>query len=269
MESHVVNRRSEPALKLKKSPLVLVLTQLRFPTFLHMGKCVGDIQDSLRKLGLIRFTPEETQELVFGPEFKQRSSTRWVFSNRARTEAIVLANNFIVYEVSQYDSFDKYLARMLELLTPVHQAAELVYSEQIGMRYVDLLRGTDTLSADEMVCESLRGLNANTLGLDESNYQFVIQGVTPHGTLSIRSFENTGAKFLPPDLQTEHLSFGVEVDEHEQFRVIDFDHIHRGEVDFEGEALGDKLWSLHDHTDITFRQIVTEDAINHWKGDAS
>jgi len=269
MENQVVCRRSEPALELKTSPLVLVLTQLRFPTFLHMGKCVGDIQDSLRKLGLIRFTPEETQELVFGPEFKQRSTTRWVFSNRARTEAIVLANNFIVYEVSQYDSFDKYLSRMLELLEPVYQTAELVYCEQIGMRYLDLLRGSNTLSADEMVCESLRGLNANTLGLEESNYQFVIQGTTPHGTLSIRSFENTGAQFLPPDLQTEHLAFGVKVDEKELFRVIDFDHIHRGEVDFEGEALGDKLWCLHDHTDKAFRHVVTQAAIKHWKEAAS
>lgn len=264
-EAKQVKKRSEDALQLKCSPLAFVLTQIRFPTFLHMDKHVADIQESFRGKGLSRFSTEQTQQLVFGPEPMQSSYTRWVFSDRAREHAVVLANDFFVFEVSRYNSFDHYLDRMLDLFSVVREAAELPFSEQIGIRYIDLLRDTDNLSAREMVCESLRGLNTQSLGMEDSHYQFVIQGKTPHGNLSIRSFENSGKQFMPPDLQTEHLNFHDAPLEEEVYRIVDFDHIFRGEVDFGDDGLAEKLWGLHDHTDIAFRQIVTTEAIEHWK----
>jgi len=267
MESLAVSHRSNPALSLKNSPLALVLTQLRFPTYLHMEKHVGDIQESLRKLGLVRFSKEQTQQLMFGPEFKQSTSARWVFGNRARTEAVVLADNFVVFEVSKYESFDAYLERMLALFEPVRTQATLDCVEQVGIRYLDVLRDSEKLKIEEMICDSLRGLEASTLGLEQSNYQFIVQGVTPHGTLSVRSFENSGKQFLPPDLQTEHLVFAASLKQDARFRVVDFDHIHRGDIDFDDSALGEKLWDLHDHTDTAFRQIVTPDALELWKGE--
>lgn len=264
-----MKKRSEDALQLKQSPLAFVLTQIRFPKFLHMDKHVADIQESFRGKGLSRFSTQQTQQLVFGPEPMQSSYTRWVFSDRAREQAVVLANDFFVFEVSRYDSFDDYMDRMLDLFSVVRDAAELPFSEQIGIRYIDLLRGSERLSPREMVCESLRGLNAQSLGMEDSHYQFVIQGKTPHGNLTIRSFENSGKQFMPPDLQTEHLHFQDTPREDEVYRVIDFDHIFRGELDFTNEGLAEKLWGLHDHTDIAFRQIVTPEAIEHWKRDES
>lgn len=258
--------RSLPALKLQRSPLVLVLTQIRFSPVLKMDRFVSDIQEQLRESGLTRYSREETQQLVFGPEFKTNASTRWVFANRERTEAVVLANDFFVYEVSVYDTFDIYVERLLKLFRIVSELAMLSFSEQIGMRYVDFLKGDGSLSVDELVCEPLRGLSAQDLGMSEASHQFMIQGKTPFGTLAIRSFENTNEQFLPPDLQTEHLAFKIKTSKGEEFRIIDFDHIHRGETDFTDEALREKLWSLHDHTDKAFRSTVTDRALEYWQG---
>lgn len=266
-EDFVVNKRSEPALELKNSPLVLVLTQIRFSPVLRMDKCVPDIQELLRKKGLSRFSKEQTQQLIFGPEPAQSTYMRWVFSDRSKREAVVLTNDFFVYEVSQYSSFDDYLSRMLDLLEPINKAAELSFAEQIGIRYVDVLRGTSNLPVENMVCKSLRGLDAHSMGMKSCSYQFVIHGETDQGVLSIRSFDNKGKHFLPPDLQTEHLEFadGDTSRSDEANRVIDFDHIYRGEIDFNRECIEERMWALHDHTDRAFRNIVTNEAIESWK----
>jgi len=261
-----VSNRSLSALKLNRSPLVLVLAQIRFSPVLKMDKYVGDIQEALREAGLTRFVKEETQQVVFGPEFKTTASTRWVFSSRNREEAVVLASDFFVYEVSKYETFDVYVERLLELLKPVYELAKLSFAEQIGLRYIDLLIAEEELAVDDLVCESLRGLKAEALGLKAANHQFVIQGPTEHGMLYIRSFENTGEQFLPPDLQTEHLKYRVKTKLGDKFRVIDFDHISPGEIDFAEDALRDKLWAIHDHTDKAFRSAVTSKALEHWKG---
>lgn len=261
-----MKNRSRTALNLERSPLVLVLTQIRFSPVLKMDKYVGDIQEVLREFGLTRFTKEETEQVVFGREFKTNAVTRWVFSSRNREEAVVLANDFFVYEVSTYDSFDVYVERLLSLLKPVYETAKLSFSEQIGLRYVDLLLGDGEIAVDDLVCGSLRGLTAETLGLKSANHQFVIQGRTDHGMLWIRSFENTGEQFLPPDLQTEHLKYRVATTKDDDFRVIDFDHISRGEIDFSEETLREKLWALHDRTDQAFRETVTKKALNYWQG---
>ena len=261
-----MGKRSNPALHLNNSPLAMVLTQLKFPSYLNMEKQVPDIQEALRNSGLVRFTKEQTQQLVFGPEIKQSNSVRWVFADRDRKEAIVLANNFVVYEVSAYNTFDEYLSRMLELLNPVKEFANLEYLEQLGIRYVDVLCDSSGLAIEELICQSLRGLSSESLGMTDSNYQFAVQGDTPFGTLVVRSFEGTGPQFMPPDLQTEHLIFDTKIQNGDRFRVVDFDHICKSDVNFEDKELSGKLWEMHDHTDIAFRKIVTEQALEFWKG---
>ncbi len=263
-----MSNRNLSALNLSRSPLVLVLTQIRFSPVLKMEKYVADIQEAMREAGLARFAKEESQQIVFGPEFKTTASTRWVFYSREREEAVVLANDFFVYEVSKYDTFDVYVARLLSLLKLVYEIAKLSFAEQIGLRYIDLLTGVDNLAVEDLVCDSLRGLSAEKLGLKSANHQFVIQGPTEHGILSIRSFENTGEQFLPPDLQTEHLKYRVATKHGDKFRVIDFDHIALGEIDFAEDTLREKLWAIHENTDQAFRNIVTVEALSYWKGDA-
>ena len=71
--------RTEPRLKLRRSPLILVLAQIRFNPLLKMSDYIPDIQEAMRGKGLIRFNQEETQQVVFGPVVKTNQTTRWVF----------------------------------------------------------------------------------------------------------------------------------------------------------------------------------------------
>ena len=257
--------RKEPGLKLERSPLVLVLVQVRFPAYLKMAQHMPEIQESLRAAGFSRYVEEQTQQVIFGPEIQTGRGSRWVCASRDRREAAILTSNFVVYETSRYDVFETFLDRFRQIVDVVKDQAGIEFSEQVGLRYVDLIRKAGDLEASHFFRESLRGLTSEDLGASKSRQQFVIQGKTPHGDLKVQSFENSGGNFMPPDLVSTHLEFDVDLPKDEVFRVLDCDHIFRGEVDFDSDSLVQKLWGLHEFMTKAFRGAVTPDAIEYWK----
>lgn len=259
--------RTEPTMKLERSPLILVLAQIRFNPVLKMADFVPSIQEAMRGEGMVRYRQEETQQVVFGPVVKTNQTTRWVFSNREQNQAVVLANDFFVFEVSNYDVFESFVESLQSLLLHIKREASLSFSTQVGLRYVDLVQPGGGRSVDDFISPSLRGLSASDLGVEVANHQFAIQCQTDLGTLYFRSYENTGEQFLPPDLQTEHLKFPEAAASSDEFRILDFDHVGAGEVEFEGNALSERLWKLHDYTKRAFKAATTDEAIKHWKGD--
>ena len=258
--------RPEPALHLSDAPLVVALAQVRFSEVLKMDSYVPDIQQFMRAEGLTRFSVEESQQIVFGPTMKTKASSRWVFSNRSQTEVVLIAPDFFVFQVSEYEKFEAFSSRMLSLLAGFAKVVGLEYSEQVGLRYLDLIRAKDELSVNDMICPSLRGLSSSQLGVKRSTHQFIVQAETDHGILMLRSFENNDGQFIPPDLQTPHLKFKNELSEGEEFRVLDFDHIARKDFDIMGSSLQELMWQLHEGINRAFRNSVTQEALNAWSG---
>lgn len=261
--------RKEAALKLDRSPLVFVLSQVRFPAFLNMEKSVPDIQEALRKLGLPRYSQEDIQQVSFaGPEIKAAErEKRWVFSNRNQDEAVVLTTTFVVYQTTQYDVFETFTDRFSKVLELVAKATETEFAEQIGLRFVDLIRPADEKGASDFLRPHVRGLSQDDLGVSSSRHQFMTQARTELGNLFVRSFENDGPNFLPPDLVSTHMAFKISPEDlkDEPYRVLDIDHIAKGVFDFTSEELIERLWDLHEYSSRAFRAAVTEDAIEFWK----
>jgi len=262
--------RKEPPLKLERSPLVFVLSQIRFPALLKMADYLPEIQESLRQDGFSRFAKEDIQEVTFGgPSIKAERDIRWVFAARDRSDAVLLAPSFVVYETTRYDVFETFTERFGKVLDLVGSVTKIDLVEQVGLRYVDLIRAVQGRPAANFLRECVRGLSKEDLDAKSSRYQFMTQAKTEHGDLYVRSFENTGPQFMPPDLVSTHLQFGVEDDDlkGEFYRVLDIDHIAKGEFDFTAEALIRKLWDLHDHSTKAFRASVTAKAIEYWKAE--
>lgn len=260
--------RKQPALKLKRSPLVLVLSQVRFPAVLKMHEHIETMQDALRGQGFPRFEEEDVQQVTFGgPAPKVEQGKRWVFSSRNKTEAVMLAPAFVVYETTEYDVFETFTERFSPVLDLIATETDTEFAERIGLRYLDLIRPTDDLQASEFLRERVRGLSQKDLGAKHSRHQFITQATTEHGDLNVRSFENTGPEFLPADLVSTHLEFHVDPDEltGEVYRILDVDHIAKAEADFTSEAIIPELWKLHEYSSKAFLAAVTEDAIKFWK----
>ena len=82
--------RKDPIDPLERSPLALVIGQVRFSPVRKMPELVDDLQDVMRHSGLERFNEEKVQQVHFGPKITTTDVTRWVFSNRDRTESVFL-----------------------------------------------------------------------------------------------------------------------------------------------------------------------------------
>ena len=251
--------------RLPFAPLVFVLAQVRFPAVLKMSKYVPEIQDLLRQQGFTGYAEEQMQQVIFGPQIKTEIGNRWVFANRDRREAVVLATNFVVYETTKYEVFGTLADRFRGVLRIIKEQAGLQFAEQLGLRYVDLIRQGKGMELRDFLREPLRGLTSDDLGTTSAQCQFVIQAKTPYGDLHIRSFEGSGGDFMPPDLASTHLEYSVTLSQEEIFRILDFDHISRGEVDFDAETVLDKMHALHESTSRAFHAAVTPEAIEYWK----
>ncbi|HED12157.1 MAG TPA: TIGR04255 family protein [Gammaproteobacteria bacterium] len=263
--------RKEPALKLERSPLAFVLSQVRFPAVLKMEDRVPDIQEALRKQDFPRYNKEDIQQVTFsGNELKAERDKRWVFVSRSRHEAVILSSNFVVYETSDYDVFETFTERFSPVLKLIADATTTEFVEQLGLRYVDLIRPTENKAACEFLRENVRGLSQEDLGASSLRNQFSTQAHTEQGDLFVRSFENTGPNMVPPDLVSTHLRFKTNPDDlkDELYRILDIDHISKGEFDFHPEDLIQKLWDLHEFSSKAFEAAVTEEAIEFWKREA-
>jgi uncharacterized protein (TIGR04255 family) len=259
--------RKVPALKLARSPLVLVLTQVRFSSLLKMREVVPEIQQGLRERGFPRYAQEEMQQFIFGPEVKAERDTKWVFGDRSRTEAVTLSSSSVSYQTSHYDVFETFADRFGAVLDVIAPLTKLEFAERIGLRFVDLVRSSEGRTASDLLRASVRGLSPADLGVPRCRHQFMLQAETEHGDLYVRSFENEGPKFMPPDLFSMHLLYPV--DENalgtDPYRIIDIDHIWQsGEVDFNRASIVDKLWCLHEYSSKAFLATVTEEAIKLW-----
>ncbi|WP_161603424.1 TIGR04255 family protein [Blastopirellula marina] len=255
-------------LKLAKAPLALALVQLRFSPVLRMSKYVPDIQETLRGMGFTKYVEEQMQQLTLGVMPIAESDVRWIFGGRKRREAIILTKDFVTYEVSSYTNFEEFVARFSAALDVIANYANITEAVQIGLRYVNVIRPTEEILANDCLQTSIRGLSAEELGVTKSRFEFLIRAETECGHLLVKSYEHDGKKFIPPEIGVTHLDFDNKPGEGELFRVLDFDHIEKCECELNNEILIGKLWKLHDILETAFEHSVSREALNHWKGGA-
>lgn len=254
-----------PVPNLARSPLVFVLAQVRFPSVLKMDDHVAEIQDRLRTAGFPKFIKEESHQFVFGPEIKTERGFRWVFLNRKTTEAVVLTQDFVIYETTTYTEFDDFVGQFSSVIDVIGPQAKIDFGERIGLRFVDLIRHLDGNEPNWFLKECLRGLEADNFGASTCKNQSIATAMVSHGELFIRSFESSGPAFMPPDLKSTRLSFDLTLGDDETYRILDFDHISKQEFDFESDVITTRLWELHEYIGRAFRSAVTEEAIAAWQ----
>ncbi len=256
--------RTEPALRLERSPLQFVLVQVRFSPVTLMRDYVPPLQEKLRKSGFPGFSKETMQHVSFGPEPKAETSKRWCFVSRDKREGVVLAEDFIVYETTRYDIYETFTERFRNVLAELNAVAEIGFASQIGLRYVDVIHSLDGHPPDWFVREQFHGLKADEIGEPLTN-QFLSVVRTADGILKLKTLDGHGPGFMPPDLEAARLKFDLELTEQDSFRILDFDHIWTGEIDFVPEDIVARMWALHGSIEKSFKATVTGDALAVWE----
>lgn len=259
-----MNRQS-PIDELPRSPLVLVIGQVRFSPVRKMPEMVDDLQDTMRYSGLERFEEEQVQQVTFGPKVTTTDVTRWVFRNRERSESVFLTQDFVVLVTSTYEKFDDFNERLVELVNKIREVADPSFIEQIGIRYLNMLRKIDEIEPRSLVAEQLRGLSSTELDTESHQNQSMTRGQTDIGMLSIRCIDLVGPDFLPADLQVQGMHIPNSPDDREPCCLLDIDNTTLNSQGIEFDDLSDMLWKLHRHTSIGFKCSVTEEARERWR----
>lgn len=257
--------RHDPIDELARPPLALVIGQVRFAPVRKMPEMVDDLQETMRHVGLERFDEEKVQQVHFGPKITTTDVTRWVFRNRNRTESVFLTQGFIVLATSEYERFEAFQDRLVSLVDELQKIASPSFAEQVGIRYLNLLREIDGGNPSQLVADGLRGLSADELECEASQTQTMTRSQTDMGVLTIRCLDMVGADFLPPDLQIQGMKFSNKPDEQEAYRLLDIDNTTTDGDGIEFDELKDTLWKLHRFTSRAFKQSVTDFARECWR----
>lgn len=264
-------KRSLPPLRLRYSPLVYVIGQVRISSVIAIEKYIPEIQEQLRHKGFPRFVKGQVQEIRFEigeTTPKVNVSERYEFQNKEGTSGIVLASDFVSLHTNKYEVYEKFEETFRVALAIIHQVVSFSLVERIGLRYVDLIR----LGADEKFSDYLQpgllGLENGKLGVTKSLSRFEFVGTTEVGKLVIRYSQSDNGAFLPADLMPSPLRHEAEVPPGEVVSFLDLDHFLEQSQDFEVSSVLELLGRLHDNLDRAFRSAVTETALQKWGSEA-
>jgi uncharacterized protein (TIGR04255 family) len=261
--------RTLPPLKLSKSPLVLVLCQVRFSPVLAIGEYFPRIQDKLRLRGYPHVKSAIAQEVVFTPTGASAiQRPRWVLQDKARERSVIISDSFVVFQTTAYGVFEQFVEHLAVAVNTVAGEVQQLLMQRVGLRYIDLLRPGEGKTWRDFVRPEFHGLKSPVL--NESTQTQLHQSIaqTAHGTMVVRLFQNRDAQVLPPDLIEEAATARVTPSptRGELVTILDLDHFSERSRDYESGAVEREAWLLHDDLDRVFREsVVTPAALEAWK----
>jgi len=257
--------------RLQNAPLVHVLAQARYSQVVAAPSRMQPLREVFKRIGLPRFEQSQMASVTLraGEPPLLTPAPRWDFLNKDKTTAVVLAADFVTLQTSAYRTFDDFLDQFRTVLRAVRTAFDPVVAERLGIRYIDLVRPRANESlADYLQPEMLGFPFAAEKALKVvdplSRVETVAQ--TEQGTLIARCSQVRG-QFLPADLWPSNLSYRVDLPAGELISVLDCDHFTLNAIDFEEDALSERLGLLHSSLSLAFRIAVTKHAMDVWSGD--
>lgn len=262
--------RTLPPLKLSKSPLVLVLCQVRFAPIMAMREYFPRIQDKLRLNGYPLAKNAIIQEAVFTPAGAASvKRERWQVQNKEASRSVVVTENFVVFQTTAYSVFEDFVRELNLAVEILASEVNQLLIERVGLRYVDLVRSRGEESWADFVQPGLQGLKSETFldGTQSQLYQSVAN--TSAGTMIVRLFQNREGQVLPPDLgEADDLKPRLEpaIAPNELLTILDLDHFSTHQMEYEKGWVERQAWQLHESLDRVFRKsLVTPKALEAWK----
>src|SRR5690349_15320447 len=104
--------RSTPKKKLTRSPLVLVLCEVKFAPVLSMSEYVPAIQNKLRRSGFPGFEVAQIQNIEFtSPTVPPKISalSRWSFQSSDGNSSVILTTESFAIQTTVYDDFESFI----------------------------------------------------------------------------------------------------------------------------------------------------------------
>lgn len=261
-------KRSHPPLRLRKSPLLYVVAQIRIGSILRLDSYVPTIQDQLRKVGFPQFKPIQTQEIAFDAHGFPSvvGAHRYEFQDKSGQSGIVLAANSISFHATKYSTYEEFEAQFAQMLEIIDASLSVNLTERFGLRYIDYVEPHEGEDLSLYLTEPILGLRPEIIGVTNPFSIYQLQGHTTIGQLVLRFRQVlAGSPIMPLDLQPTTLTLRIEQNAARRAAVLDFDHFRDEKRDFVIADAIATIGDLHDAIDCAFRASVTENALGIWE----
>lgn len=264
---------------LSRQPLALVLGQVRFSAIRQMGRYIPEIQEEFRQKGFPIERAGKVQQLTFAPgggmPVQVNEQQRWEYRTREETWSILVMEDSVVLQTTEYGRFEEYAEKFLQMLRTVFAKTEhdrLGVVQRVGLRYVDVVQPrTDEDEdfrfylqagfhgvADEVFEPGTHRLHVESTGRTTVGNE--------SGTMVVRIAQNDQGLALPPDLVGTAPKLAPRARKEELTTLIDMDHYIEGNFDADADWIVARAFEMHDHLVETFHEhVVTGSAIEAWK----
>lgn len=146
------------------APLIMVLTQVRFPPILSLltEAGVAGFQAGLRDEYETMLPPTQQAQVQVGPGSieAQSSAPVWKFTDATKTWTVGIATDFVSLETPQYSDIGEFLRRFQRVVDVARLTVRPAESQRVGLRKVNMFEvdGRDTLPLTDMVRQELLGV---------------------------------------------------------------------------------------------------------------
>lgn len=260
-------KRTLPALRLSKSPLVFVIGQVRFETILAIDKVIPEIQDELRLVGFTGYSERIIEVSRTAPDGTQTGErvSQWELVHNDKRRSLLVDRGSITCQATDYSSYENFAETLRTGLEVVERLAKPQQGLRVGLRYVDLIEPIDGKTLDWYVNRQLLGISLGQFGerLGQSTESLISVG--EHRRLVARYTEAAQGLAFPVDLFPVGVEFRRPVHLSTRFALLDTDHFDLATFAFSsGDAL-ERIAGLHDTLDQVFRELVTQNALKEWQ----
>ena len=242
---------------LPHAPLVLVLSQVKFPEIASVTRrdFIGPFQEAIRAdYPVLR--EEHGVALTVGPKGVEQTAGEqiWRFHSADGVWRVSLAPTFIAIETDDYTSRTDFFQRFAQVMGACAEHISPAFWERLGVRYIDRVEGDDALSQlATLVRPEVLGIAGehmrDELNLMLTQAQFAVP-VEPH---EVQLVARTGV--MPPGAAFDPTLPATEA----RTWTLDLDVSINGRVAFDAADLVERGHDLASRAYRFFRWAVTED----------
>ncbi len=249
--------------------MIYAVAQIDFSPIENMEAKIPAIQDILRNADYPNYEVQDIQNFSIYPgRVRVEGTRRWVFANKKQEGSIILTKGSIVFCVSDYDTFPIFLEHIIELTKSIDTTIEFHKGTipRIALRYIDLLRGLDEVSAKDYLRKSF--ISSDSLSAADSKMlQFMTEvDLGNNSTARIILFSSKTMKEFPPQIVPIGLkTIPNQLDE--SMLILDTSYTHeRVGDDYDLEEIRGDFIALHSTSSEMFKdKLVTKKALTTWK----
>lgn len=254
--------------RLAHPPIVYAFCQIRFPT-------VGTIDES--RAGAIhaplrdRYPHRLSQSIVELPFVTQGPSSApslrqaWFLYDRHKVSGYILEPTTFAYRTTAYVDFEHFVAEAVRGLKCVLETLGPALIDRVGLRFIDLIEGTDTADLDRFLERPLQGYKPQIDGFKPQFNQQMVVGKTTVGDIVFRYSRAQHHVAVPPELMDPTLTGLKKPQPNAESVIIDIDHYKdNADLDPNANVLEKLIRDLQGPMSTLFKDAVTQFACEQW-----